>query len=43
VCGSAGGKCYCWQYAGPNPGTVKTASASNCVAVCGSGSDPAWN
>jgi hypothetical protein len=43
VCGSAGGTCYCWQYAGPNPGTVRMVSASNCVAVCSSGTDPAWN
>jgi hypothetical protein len=43
VCGASGGKCYCWQYAGPNPGTVQAGSPSNCVAVCGSGSDPAWN
>lgn len=43
VCGSAGGKCYCWQYSGPNQGTVQESSGSNCSASCGSGSDPTWN
>ncbi len=23
-CGTAGGKCYCWQYAGPQQGKVKS-------------------
>jgi hypothetical protein len=41
-CGSVGGKCYCWQYAGQNIGTVQTVSG-NCSASCGSGSDPSWN
>jgi hypothetical protein len=43
VCGSAGGKCYCWQYSGPNAGTVQEASGSSCSASCGSSSDPSWN
>jgi hypothetical protein len=43
VCGSSGGKCYCWQYSGPNAGTAQETNGSNCSASCGSGSDPAWN
>ena len=43
VCGSSGGKCYCWQYAGPNAGTVQESSGSNCAASCGASSDSAWN
>jgi hypothetical protein len=42
VCGSANGKCYCWQYSGPNPGRVES-EGSSCKASCGSGSDPSWN
>jgi hypothetical protein len=36
------GKCYCWQYDGPNAGRVEAVSGS-CKAACGSGSDPSWN
>ena len=42
VCGSAGVGCYCWQYQGPNPGTVESES-SGCSASCGSSGDPSWN
>jgi hypothetical protein len=43
VCASSGGKCYCWQYAGPNAGTVQETNGSSCSASCGSTSDSAWN
>ena len=43
VCASSGGKCYCWQYSGPNAGTVQESSGSSCSASCGSSSDPTWN
>jgi hypothetical protein len=43
ICGSAGGKCYCWQYTGQYPGTVQTESASACSATCGASSDPKFN
>jgi hypothetical protein len=43
VCGSASGKCYCWDYAGMGAGTVQTASVSSCSAVCPMTMDPAWN
>jgi hypothetical protein len=42
VCGSAAGKCYCWQYEGPNSGRVES-EGSSCKASCGGGSDPSWN
>ncbi len=42
VCGSAGGKCYCWQYSGPNPGKVES-EGSSCSASCGGNGDPSWN
>lgn len=42
VCGSTGGKCYCWQYQGPNSGKVES-EGSGCSASCGGGSDPSWN
>jgi hypothetical protein len=42
VCGSSGGKCYCWQYDGTNPGRVE-AEGSGCKASCGSNTDPQWN
>jgi hypothetical protein len=42
VCGTANGKCYCWQYDGPNPGRVSAVSG-RCTASCGAGSDPTWN
>jgi hypothetical protein len=34
--------CRCWQYSGPNPGTVQSPSLG-CSAQCGSASDPPWN
>ena len=43
VCGTAGGKCYCWQYSGGNAGRVQSESTSSCKASCGSSSDPSWN
>jgi len=42
VCGSTGGKCYCWQYQGPNQGKVES-EGSSCSASCGGGGDPSWN
>jgi hypothetical protein len=42
VCGSANGKCNCWQYQGQNPGKVET-EGSGCSASCGGGGDPSWN
>jgi hypothetical protein len=42
VCGSANGKCYCWQYQGPNRGKVESES-SGCSASCGGNGDPSWN
>ena len=42
VCGSSGGKCYCWQYSGQNPGKVES-EGSSCSASCGGGGDPSWN
>jgi hypothetical protein len=47
VCGSASGKCYCWDhggtYGGGGIGTVQTANVSSCSAVCPTSTDPAWN
>ncbi len=42
VCGSAGGKCYCWQYSGTNSGKVES-EGSSCSASCGGNGDPSWN
>jgi len=42
ICGSAGNKCYCWQYGGPNSGTVQTINGT-CKASCGNNNDPSWN
>lgn len=41
VCGTLNGKCYCWQYSGPQSGRVE--SPGSCSASCGSSSDPSWN
>ena len=45
VCGSASGKCYCWDYGGTQMGvgTVQTATVASCSAVCSAGGDPPWN
>jgi len=44
VCGSKGGACHCWQFDGPNAGTVQGAPPwGGCAASCGSSSDPTWN
>ena len=41
-CGSVQGQCFCWQYAGPFPGTVQ-AVKGKCTAACGASSDTPWN
>ncbi len=33
---------YCWEYAGPSPGTVQKTTLSNAV-VCPASGDPTWN
>jgi hypothetical protein len=43
VCGSVQGKCVCWQYAGPAPGTVQVIGSGKCTAACGSTTDTTWN
>ena len=43
VCGTSGGACYCWQYAGPHPGTVQAPEGFPCGASCGGAPDPTWN
>ncbi len=43
MCGSASGKCLCWQYAGNAPGTVQSVGSGKCSAACGSASDTKWN
>jgi hypothetical protein len=43
MCGSVGGKCLCWQYAGNAPGTVQSVGNGKCTAACGSTSDTSWN
>lgn len=42
VCSVSASTCRCWQYSGPNPGTVQSPSLG-CSAQCGSASDPPWN
>jgi hypothetical protein len=42
VCSVAASACRCWQYSGPNPGTVQT-PILGCSAQCGSSTDPTWN
>jgi hypothetical protein len=34
--------CRCWQYSGPNPGTVQS-STVGCSTQCGAATDPKWN
>ena len=42
VCSVASSTCRCWQYSGPNPGTVQS-PILGCSAQCGSATDPTWN
>jgi hypothetical protein len=42
ICSVAASTCHCWQYTGPNAGTVQSPT-TGCSAQCGSASDPAWN
>jgi hypothetical protein len=42
VCGAIQGQCFCWQYAGPFPGTVQAVSGK-CTAACGASTDSPWN
>jgi hypothetical protein len=40
-CGAVQGQCFCWQYAGPVPGTVQSVSGK-CTAACGASTDTPW-
>jgi hypothetical protein len=42
VCSAAALTCRCWQYSGPNPGTVQSPFLG-CSAQCGASTDPKWN
>lgn len=42
VCSVAFSTCRCWQYSGPNPGTVQS-STVGCSTQCGAATDPKWN
>ncbi|HLK36436.1 MAG TPA: hypothetical protein VKU41_06755 [Polyangiaceae bacterium] len=48
VCGSGGGKCYCWAYGGTYmngayDGTVQSAAVSACSATCPANGNAVWN
>ena len=42
VCSTGAAACDCWQFAGPNQGTVQRVTGA-CTAACGTSGDPAWN
>ena len=44
VCGRLNGVTYCWQYSGPNPGTLQTINDGGPYGdqTCGSSGDPSW-